>query len=158
LDPIASGSIGKARIDGIVAAKIQVTAGLEWYDHADVTNSNTSVLTLLPSGAAQVLWKEDSNTNTTVWSIVRLGIPPKTVSARVKLDETLNTSSTANASFWGGDPLADTGNNAPVCDGDANWHLMDTNGSFDANTCAVVDWMPGSRTWQIVSAACSNSS
>lgn len=142
---------------GVVAAQIQVTAGLEWYGYADVTNSNTAVLTLLPAGAAQVLWKEDSNTNTTVFAIVRIGLPSETAVARIKFDEALNAASTATASVWDGDPLADTGHNLTVCDGDANWSLM-SSGSFDANTTGVAQWCRGSRTWQLTAAACTNSS
>jgi hypothetical protein len=157
LEPIAAGKIGQARVSGLVCAQVAVSSGLDWYGFADVTNNDATQLTLLPSGAAQVLYKE-SGTGTK-WAIVRIGLPPGNVSGDVVLDAQLAPASSAVASFWDGDPMADTGNNATVYDGDANWHLMNTGDTaFPAGTRAVVKWRPKRRKWQLENAACSASS
>jgi hypothetical protein len=152
LDPIASGSIGKARIDGIVAAKIQVTAGLEWYDHADVTHNDATKLTLLPSGAAQVLWKEEGTG--TKWALIRLGNPHGNVTLQMKLDATLTAQSSAAASIWDGDPLVDTTNNCTLYAGEANGSLMSSGSSFASGKYVWGTWFPRSRKWLLSNAGC----
>jgi hypothetical protein len=157
--PIAANSIGKARVVGLTPVQISVTNATAWYEYADVTNSNTAILTLVPAGQAKVMYKESENSGTT-WALVALGTHPGNISARVKLDEALTSGSGngAAASVWDGDPLADTGNNLTAFDGDSNWSLGgSSSASFSANATAIVTWYPASRKWQLENASCNTS-
>lgn len=152
LDPIASGKIGKARVAGLVCVQIAITSGLEWYDHADVTDEDASKLTLLPAGAAQVLWKEEGTG--TKWAIVRLGVPRGNVTLRMKLDEELAAEGSATASVWKGDPLADTEDDCTLYAGESGASLMSEGSSFDADKFVFGTWFPDSRKWEIGQAGC----
>ena len=163
MEPAADGDVAWCINSGIAPVQIEVTGGLQWYEYADVKDGNTSVLTLLPSGASQVLYPEESSRlsleSGVHWAIVRLGLPLGNVRARVVLDDELSAGGTATASFWGGSPMADTGNDAEVSDGDENWSMMaEGDDPFPSGTKAIVGWYPDSRTWQLENAACSNTS
>ena len=144
--PIAANSIGKARVAGVMPAQISVTNTTAWYEYADVTNSNTAVLTLLPAGKARVVYKESSNTGTT-WGIVCLGVPPGDVTLMGKTDETINTGNAGNCSVylsWGTDGGEVVSAENPASLGS----------DLNTNTDVSLTWLSHYRKW--IAAGCSN--
>ncbi|MDD4890605.1 MAG: hypothetical protein PHU85_11840 [Phycisphaerae bacterium] len=152
LEAVPSGKIGWGRFVGLAAVQVEITSGLAWYDYADVTHDDATKLTLLPSGAAQVLWKEEGTGKK--WALVRLGNPHGNVTLQMKLDAALTAKSSAAASIWDGDPLADTGNNCTLHAGEDNGSLMSSGSSFPSGKYVWGTWFPRSRKWQLSNAGC----
>jgi hypothetical protein len=92
LEPIASGKIGKAYIDGACPAKVDFNNANE--ELADVKNSN---LVSLQGGAgtARVLWKEAGTG--VLWAIILLNA---TRTARVKVTSAATKGSVYNGNVW----------------------------------------------------------
>jgi hypothetical protein len=144
---LPNSEIGIGQIAGVCAVQVTVTAGLEWYGYADVTNNTATKLTLLPSGKAQVLWRETGTGDK--WAIVLLGLPPGNVTKDVKLDGDLAIGGSATASVWAGATRADTGNNLTVYDRFGS--------AFDAGAEGLATWFPDQRKWYWTEAACPTS-
>jgi hypothetical protein len=72
LEPLKADSLGMAMALGLCPVKITV----ENEDHAcaDVNDGEAATLKSGPTGAAQILWKEDGTGEK--WAVVRLGTPP----------------------------------------------------------------------------------
>ena len=69
VEPIAQNAIGRAAIDGVVVAKLNVTDS----DHAGVIPTNAApFLKSRESGPATIVWKE-SGTGNPKWALVHLG-------------------------------------------------------------------------------------
>lgn len=145
MDPAAANQVVRAVVAGVVPVKVSVTNGAEWYDHADVAQGNTAALTLLPAGAAQVLWKEDGDGEK--WAIVRLGNPTGDVTLMGKTDEAINTGNTGNCSVyltWGSDGgEVVTATNPESLSSDLN-----------TNTSVSLTWLSRYRKW--ICTGCSN--
>jgi hypothetical protein len=69
-EPIPTGAVGRACIQGVVRVKVIFTTGDEKW--ADITDSSTDTLTAAASGSARILWREGSGTGT-VWCICLIG-------------------------------------------------------------------------------------
>lgn len=71
LEPIKAGAIGRAAVDGVTIAKVDVVDT----DHvwADVKDGDTASLASVEFGGAQILWKASSTG--VQWAIVRIGRP-----------------------------------------------------------------------------------
>ncbi|MBI5724850.1 MAG: hypothetical protein HZA50_12895 [Planctomycetes bacterium] len=72
LEPVESGKIGRAIIDGLAIAKINVTDATHLF--AEVNNGDCSMLKSIQSGTARIVWKESGTGQK--WALVRLGDPP----------------------------------------------------------------------------------
>lgn len=70
IEPIASNSIGRVAVDGVVQCKLNVTN--ESDRTANSTSGSTAELTTGVGGAAEILWKQPG-TGSGKWGLVRLG-------------------------------------------------------------------------------------
>ncbi|QDU33057.1 hypothetical protein KS4_10980 [Poriferisphaera corsica] len=72
LEPLAPGSIGRAKISGVCLAKLEVED--EDAKYADVIDGDGTMLITASDGAAQILWRgEPKGESSKVWAVVRLG-------------------------------------------------------------------------------------
>ena len=147
VEPIGNEKVGWALVSGVVAVKVYVTSGMEWYDHADVTDGDKSQLTLLPSGAAHVLWRETGAG--AKWALVRLGSGPDNVSHLGVMYDQLTAGGSALVSIWTGVPPADGGNKITAKD----WYL-NAGETLAVGTRVEVRWFPKSRQWYVMGAGC----
>ena len=93
--PIASGKIGQAYIDGIVPCRVNVTN--EIIDRADMLDEDVTQLETSLVGACQIVWKE-SGTGTK-WCLVRLQ-PPQDVNLWGKASGTIAANSEGTVRIW----------------------------------------------------------
>ncbi len=81
LEPLNSGSIGQACVDGVCPARVYWPydfGGDDPPEFADVGDYQTWSLQAAESGAAQILWLDsDVSRGSTGWAVVRLGLPPQ---------------------------------------------------------------------------------
>jgi hypothetical protein len=70
IEPIASNSIGRVAVDGVVQCKLNVTNESDRTAHS--TSGSTAELTTGVGGAAEILWKQPG-TGSGKWAVVRLG-------------------------------------------------------------------------------------
>lgn len=78
LEPLKSGSIGKAMVLGVCVVKLDV--GKEEHTHADMKDAEAATLKTGFYGAAQILWKEEGTGEK--WAVVRLNaVPPRNLHA-----------------------------------------------------------------------------
>ncbi|MCC6679476.1 MAG: hypothetical protein IT445_01105 [Phycisphaeraceae bacterium] len=69
LEPLPSGGIGRAVVDGVTIAKVNVSTGQEQW--ADVADGQTDYLQAGGAGSARILWLNDNSGVS--WAIVQLG-------------------------------------------------------------------------------------
>ena len=67
LEPVASGEVGRAAVNGVFPAKINVID--EDHTHAEMSDGS-STLDSSPSGAAQIIWKESGTGEK--WATIRI--------------------------------------------------------------------------------------
>ena len=72
LEPLKSGAIGRGCVSGVCPALIQMDH--DHHEYADIEDGETGHLLSVPSGSAQILWKETSEESLKL-AIVRLGNP-----------------------------------------------------------------------------------
>jgi len=79
LDPIPAGGTGRARVSGLVHARLYVpAAGADHYDRADAVDGKQAYLRLQRQGPAHVLWRQpgtSADETDLKWAVVRLGMP-----------------------------------------------------------------------------------
>ena len=71
LEPIASGAVGRAMVQGAVYVQVQID-DLDKADWADITDGECGHLTATAGGSARILWHEGSEPGT-LWCVVLLG-------------------------------------------------------------------------------------
>jgi hypothetical protein len=113
-EPAANNEIGLAMVSGITPVKVQVNAGDEDLQYADVHNGNKSHLLLQSSGSASIFWREPGTGEK--WALARIGNKPanpigpaKFVLARLNTNLTTSTASVYGTTvtwFDGSEPAA----------------------------------------------------
>lgn len=77
IDPLASGEIGRAIVDGLAIVRLDVRS--DYHPYADVAALQTGHLRSAGYGSAQILWTapaDEEDESAPRWAIVRLGLPP----------------------------------------------------------------------------------
>lgn len=72
-EPIASGAIGRAVIEGVTVCRLRPDGATASQEYVDV-GSSTSYLISGPNGSARVLWSGDPVSGT-YWAVIRIGQP-----------------------------------------------------------------------------------
>ncbi len=89
LEPIASGGVGQAIVQGAVYVKVLI-ADADIATWADVTDAETGHLTAAVTGSARILWRTGSGTGT-VWCVCLLGVYGQAVGVGENEYEVLQT-------------------------------------------------------------------
>lgn len=102
LEPAAEEGLVRCVLSGIVPCRVLVVEDEEAYTFADIRATSVAsealqALALLPSGTAQVLWREDGVG--LKWALVRLGSSPGAVIVDYVLSEPLHGDSSATATL-----------------------------------------------------------
>jgi hypothetical protein len=71
IEPIAADAVGRAVIDGIAAARVNVIES--WHTFADLGAGVTAALRSAPTGSADILWRRNPNDTGEQWAVVRIG-------------------------------------------------------------------------------------
>ncbi len=150
-EPIASGAIGRGRVDGICVCKIVGPPNVD----AETTPLYASAhnilgLNLNANGSARVLWLEPGNSRR--WALVRLNDPPNTIFATVT--EVANDHLMAKINHQG-----IGGNSEPITvakpyklrHNSYNYPNVEYLTSVDPNTVSVraLDADEGEETWEV---------
>ena len=71
LEPIEIDAVGRAVIDGIAAARVNITDA--WHTMADINVGTVNHLRSAPAGAADILYRIDPDATGVQWCVVRVG-------------------------------------------------------------------------------------
>lgn len=143
LEPAVAGATVRGKVSGLCPARIEFTAGQEWYEFADVQDGACGALVGLPAGRAHILGQQTVDGDTYAW--VDLGQPSGSVIEDCVFTNGLDGGTFAAATVRGG--LYTIVANAP------EFFEADQT-SIAAGSKGAVRWDRPTRKWIAIAASC----